>query len=153
MPLVYFVTHPDVTIDASIPVPEWRLSERGIERMHLFAAQPWLCNVRSIFCSDERKAIDGAKILADALKRDCVVRKALGENDRSATGYLPRLEFEKAADKFFAQPDVSVRGWERAADAQRRIISAMEAIISNANKDGDLAVISHGGIGALYLCH
>jgi len=64
MPLVYFVTHPDVSIDASVPVPQWRLSERGIERMHLFAKQPWLSNVGAIFCSAERKAIDGAIIWA-----------------------------------------------------------------------------------------
>src|SRR5262249_27973892 len=41
--------------------------------------------------------------------------RKLGENDRLATGYLPRLEFEAAVDEFFARPQTSVRGWEPAA--------------------------------------
>jgi hypothetical protein len=44
----------------------------------------------------------------------------------------PRLaialdEFEAVADEFFALPDVSVRRWERAIDAQRRIVSVVDA--------------------------
>lgn len=41
----------------------------------------------------------------------------LGENDRSATGYLPHEEFEAAANAFFEQPDASFCGWETAVEA------------------------------------
>src|SRR5206468_2942934 len=77
----------------------------------------------------------------------------LGENDRSATGYLPKLEFEATADRFFATPEQSVRGWERAVDAQRRILGAVERVTSaSAGCGGDIAIVSHGGVGALLLC-
>ena len=33
MALVYFITHPDVTIDPAVPVPAWPLSPRGRARM------------------------------------------------------------------------------------------------------------------------
>jgi broad specificity phosphatase PhoE len=46
-----------------------------------------------------------------------------------------------------------VRGWERAIDAQLRIRSAVARIVAEAPKNGDLAVISHGGVGALLLCY
>jgi hypothetical protein len=37
---VYFITHPDVLIDPSVPVPEWPLSPRGRDRMVLALARP-----------------------------------------------------------------------------------------------------------------
>lgn len=101
----------------------------------------------------KRKAMDAAAVVANHLGLRRIVVEALGENDRSATGYLPKGEFEAVADAFFAQPDDSVRGWERARDAQRRIVDAVERAISMSVADGDVAIVSHGGVGTLFLCH
>ncbi len=97
--------------------------------------------------------MDGASILADHLGLVPVVFEALGENDRSATGYLPKPEFEVVANEFFARPEESIRGWERAIDAQRRIIRAVERVIAEPKGEGDIAIVSHGGVGTLLLCH
>jgi len=153
MSLVYFITHPDVVIDPGVPVPEWRLSPIGIERMKVFASSPLLAQVSAIWCSSERKAMDGAMILSDALDVPYRVLAQLGENDRSATGYLPKAEFEQVANAFFARPNESVRGWERAVDAQARIVCAVEEVIRGAPEGCDIAIVSHGGVGALYLAH
>ena len=53
-----------------------------------------------------------------------ITHPGIGENDRSATGFLPREEFWATADLFFAHPTESIRGWERAIDAQARIVAA-----------------------------
>lgn len=57
------------------------------------------------------------------------------------------------ADAFFARPEESVCGWERAVDAQHRIIAAVERVIAEAPKIGDVAIVAHGGVGALLLCY
>ena len=150
---VLFITHPDVVIDASVPVPEWPLSDRGLARMRVCARQPWLHGVGALWSSTERKACDGAAILADALGLQPRTLAALGENDRSATGYLPRAEFEAVADAFFASPDESARGWETARAAQVRIVAAVETVLSESPADCDVAIVAHGGVGALLLCH
>jgi broad specificity phosphatase PhoE len=107
-----------------------------------------------VWCSTECKARDGAEILARHLGRPVTELAELGENDRSATGYLPRIEFEAVANRFFAHPDESIRGWERAIDAQRRIVGALEAILTaSLSGEGDVAIIAHGGVGTLLLCH
>jgi broad specificity phosphatase PhoE len=152
MSIVHFITHPEVVIDASRPVPGWPLSPVGIGRVVLMLARPWVRTVRSIFCSAERKATDVARMMGDALSLTPAIIDGLGENDRAATGYLPKAEFEAVADAFFARPEESVRGWERAVDAQRRIVEAVDRALAMA-PDGDVAVISHGGVGALLLCH
>jgi len=147
-----FITHADVVIDPDRPVPDWRLSERGIARHRAFAKRPVCDGLACVISSDERKARDGAGILAQARGLPSHVLPDLHENDRSATGYLPREEFEQVADAFFAAPDHSVRGWERAVDAQARIVRAVEAALQQFTA-GDLAIVSHGGVGALLMCH
>jgi len=153
MTLVHFITHPEVVIDPAVPITDWPLSTEGLRRMRLALHQPWVRNVQSVFCSDERKARDAADILSHHLGVTGTIIAALGENDRSATGYLPKPEFEAVADAFFAHPEQSVRGWERAADAQRRIVGAVHHAIASAKVDGDIAIVAHGGVGALLLCH
>jgi broad specificity phosphatase PhoE len=148
---VLFITHPEIVVDPLIPVPHWRLSHRGVARVQRMLEQAWVAEIGYIATSEERKAVDTAELLAGHLALSYVTRADLGENDRSATGYLPREEFEATADLFFAHPDRSVRGWEPARDAQARIIGAIDRILEGA-PPVDIAVIAHGGVGALLLC-
>ena len=149
---LFFITHADVAIDPDVPVPHWGLNPRGQARHTTFAQDPLLAKVTSVWSSAEKKAIDGAAITASHLACPHQVREDLHENDRSATGYLPEAEFQATADAFFARPEESVRGWERAVDAQSRVLRALEAIVGAA-PDGDIAVVGHGGIGCLLVCH
>ena len=150
---IYFITHPDVVIDPSIPVPRWRLSERGRRRMRCLLTRDWTARIEVIYCSTEQKALDGAVILSEATGIPHYQLATLGENDRSATGYLPTTEFEATVDAFFAHPNESIRGWEPAVAAQARIVGALGQIAHVAPGVGPVAVVSHGGVGALLLCH
>ena len=154
MPTVLFITHPDVVIDPDVPVPDWPLNERGRARMHAMTTCPWVRGVRRIFASNERKARDAAQILADGLRLSGYsVIANLGENDRSATGFLAKDEFEVTVDAFFARPAQSIRGWEPAANAQARIVSAVEQAASQTREGADIAIVGHGGTGTLLYCH
>jgi broad specificity phosphatase PhoE len=154
VPTIFFITHPDVVIDPSVPVPDWPLNERGQARVRAMIVHPWARGVRRIFASSERKARDAAQILANGLGLSGYsIIDDLGENDRSATGYLAKEEFEDTANAFFAHPQQSVRGWEPAVAAQARIVGAVEQIVSQGSGGDDLAIIGHGGTGTLLYCH
>jgi broad specificity phosphatase PhoE len=153
VPTVFFITHPDVAIDPAVAIPDWPHNSRGRERMRAIMGWSWARGVRRVFASSERKARDAAEILAAGLGlAGYGIVAALGEADRSATGYLPRQEFEETADAFFAHPQQSVRGWEPAARAQARIVGAVERVASHP-PDDDLAIVGHGGTGTLLYCH
>ena len=145
----YFISHPNVVVSREVPVPRWPLSELGKKRMRTGLRQPWVKDIGAIYCSTEQKAIDGAEILAQHLGLGFTQIEDLGENDRSATGFLPPDEFERVADQFFARPHESVRGWERAVDAQARIVRAVGRI----RDDATVANVSHGAVGTLLYCH
>jgi broad specificity phosphatase PhoE len=150
VPIAYYITHPQVRIDANIPVPEWGLSDIGRTRAVAMLGQPWVGSIRRVVSSAERKAIETAEILAEHHHLDVEVKERMHENDRSATGILPPPEFEAVADQFFARPNESIRGWERAIDAQNRIVSEVDAV-SRADATGNVAFVGHGGVGTLLL--
>ncbi|HXQ06681.1 MAG TPA: histidine phosphatase family protein [Bradyrhizobium sp.] len=77
---------------------------------------------------------------------------AMHENDRSTTGFLAPDEFETVADQFFAHPLASIRGWERAIDAQLRIVREVERVLAR-NRSGDVLFVGHGAVGTLLFCH
>lgn len=148
----YFITHPDVLLDPSRPVERWPLSERGRARMHRLLELSWSAELERVFSSSEQKALDGAEILAGALGIPHSVLPGLGENDRSATGFLPPDEFWRVVDDYFACPGESIRGWERASDAQKRIVAAVREGLAAAPGEC-VAFVSHGGVGTLLHCH
>lgn len=150
-PRLIFVTHPEVMVDPERPVTDWDLSDTGRHRATRFAASPALAQVTQIWSSTERKARETAAILAAPRALTVTTDARLGENDRSATGFLPPDAFERAADAFFAAPDQSHRGWERAIDAQSRIAKAVRDILAR-HDTGDLAIVSHGAVGTLLFC-
>ncbi|MGV1759134.1 histidine phosphatase family protein [Rhizobium sp. A22-96] len=148
-----YITHPQVRIDPDVPVPQWGLSEIGAARARLAATHPWAQTLGLIVSSGERKAIETAEILAAASGATVEIVEATHENDRSATGFLAPPEFEKAADWFFAHPHESFKGWERAIDAQTRIVSNVEAVLSRHDPKMPIAFVGHGGVGTLLKCH
>lgn len=148
----YYLSHPEVLIDAAVEVPRWPLSEAGRARAARAALLPWMAEVRRIVSSDEQKAVDTAEIIAAALGLEHTLAQdaRLGELDRSATGFLPPEEFERVVDEFFAEPERSIRGWETARHAQERIVDAVRSL----SGDGSVPTlfVAHGGVGALLAC-
>ena len=153
MASLIFITHPEVVIDPNQPVPEWPLSAVGRARMERFAGLLADRDVSAVYSSTERKAMDGAAIVAERLGLSYGTAEDLGENDRSSTGYIAPPEFWEVVAEFFGRPHESIRGWERAIDAQTRIVKAVSRILREDETAGDIVVVSHGGVGALLTAH
>lgn len=152
MSIVRYVSHPQVRISAEVPVPRWGLSDLGRARAEAMCRQPWIGDVDRIVCSQETKALETASIVAAATGISVEVRVDTHENDRSGTGFVPSERFEELADAFFAQPEHSVEGWERAVDAQVRVVEATADLFAD-DAAGDVMIVGHGGVGTLLLCH
>jgi broad specificity phosphatase PhoE len=151
MRVLRYVTHPQVCIEPAVPVTRWSLSEHGRARAHSLCEQPWITSVGRIIASDETKAVDTGRILAERLGLSLEIRAGIGENDRSAAGFVPPAAFEILANAFFAEPEQSVRGWERAVDAQRRIAEGLADLLAPSPRD--ILVVGHGAVGTLWYCH
>jgi broad specificity phosphatase PhoE len=149
MALAYFVTHPEVVIDPRVPITEWELTTEGRARAEALRHAVWLGQIGCVLSSTERKAEELAEILAGSSGTEHRRLSDLGEIDRSSTGFLEPPEFRLAVDSFFAQPNVSFRGWETAEHARGRIVDTVRnAILEHGPA---IAFASHGAVGALLL--
>ena len=116
MPILHLITHPEVVVDPSVPVPDWPLSTQGVRRMSLALKRPWMSQLGSLFSSAERKAMDAASLVSGRFGLSPVVVVELGENDRSTTGYLPKRSSKR-------QPTASSRARRRAcADGSAQLM-------------------------------
>lgn len=148
-----YLTHPEVAIDPNVPVPQWGLSEVGRARAQQAAGLPFASGIGAVVSSGETKAIETAAYFAAIQNLTPLVRADLHENDRSATGFLPPAEFEAVADQFFADPSTSVRGWERAVDAQARILNGVKDVVAGIAPETPVLFAGHGAAGTLLMCH
>lgn len=148
-----YLTHPEVLIDPDVPVPEWGLSDTGRERATKATVLPFAKDIRQVISSAEKKALDTAQVFSGRLRVFQRSLPFLHENDRSATGFLPPEEFERTADLFFADPHHSVRGWERAIDAQDRIVNGVKSALRHIPEEDPVLFVGHGAVGTLLMCH
>jgi hypothetical protein len=51
MPAVHFITHPEVSIDPSVPVPDWPLSAVGLRRVELLLERSWIMAASACYLS------------------------------------------------------------------------------------------------------
>lgn len=143
--LALYLTHQQVTVDPCCPVPDWGLSDIGRARVAVVAPRPWVARITCVFTSTEAKSRETAALLRPDLPAQG--HADLGENDRSATGYLTPPAFEAAADAFFAHPDSSFCGWETARTAQTRIVAAVRRCL--VGRDGPALFVGHGAVGSV----
>lgn len=147
----FYVSHPEVAVDPDVPVPEWGLSDVGRRRAHAMLEQPWLAQMTAIGTSPETKALETATIVGNHLSIDAEVIDNSHEIDRSATGFVTHERHEALADRLFGEPTVSADGWERAIDAQRRIVERFAPLLQPGAPTR--VIVGHGGVGTLLLCH
>lgn len=155
MSRLIYISHPNVHIDPDVAVPQWRLSDVGRDRAAAMLDQPWVSSIAAVSSSPEHKAQETAGILADHLGLSVEVVDRTGEIDRSATGYVPEERHEELRRRLFAEPDHSADGWERASDATHRLVTRLGPLLRAGGRttDSDVAVVGHGGVGTLLLCH
>jgi len=153
MASLIFLTHPEVVIDPDQPITEWPLNPIGRARMERFADLLAGRTITAVYASTERKAQDGAAIVAQRFDLPYATHEDLGENDRSSTGFIAPPEFWEVVRAFFGRPHESIRGWERAIDAQTRIVNAISRILREDETAGDIVVVSHGAVGCLLTAH
>ena len=141
-----------MVVEPAKPVPRWHLAPEGVARARAVADR--LPGPDAVWSSTECKAIETAGLIAGRHGVPVRVHPGLDEIDRSATGYLPPGRFQHAADQFFAWPEQPFAGWERAVDAQARILAAWREIVAapGTSACGSTVLVGHGGTGTLLWC-
>lgn len=139
----------------SQPIPgvdaqRWPLAAEGQERAAALA--PRLAPYRPgvIFSSYERKAVQTAQIMAEALHIPYVLWPGLHEHVRTAVPYFDRATFLDLMHEFFARPDELIFGGETANEARARFEHALDDLLGSYPRR-TIAAVSHGTVLSLFL--
>lgn len=128
---------------------EWNLSEEGRSACNALAELVRQHDPAVIITSDEPKAQETGRLVADALAKPLETAPGLQEHDRSNVPMMRSSEFLSALALFFKEPNRRVLGRETADEAAGRFAQAIEAVLAR-HPEGNVAVVTHGTVLALF---
>jgi alpha-ribazole phosphatase len=150
----------------SIDVPLSEKGERQIEQVSAFILKD--LQKRSdppsppafpgaVYCSDLRRAIRSAEIIAKPYSLDPVIVPSLRERN---FGIWEGMSFDEIREKYPEEFDAwagnplqfSPMQGESTIAMKERVIDAFEKIIGK-HKGDSIAIVSHGGVNRIILCH
>lgn len=138
---------PDIKRD--VPAAEWQLSEAGKARAAAFGRQFNPGSARTIFTSEEPKAVGTARALASVWDLPVEATAGLHEHERPAAQMLSRDQFEDRVRQMFARPHELGFGTETAEQARRRFSMALMRLV--ARSSNDVIAVSHGTVMTLFV--
>lgn len=149
---IILVKHAMPELDGNTPPKDWKLGEKGLKQAKKFAnfVRDNLDVDPIIFSSSESKAVDTAKVLAEALSLTHKVVPALGEFDRPALSVVSEEDHYDRNEPLFTEPDTPYLGKESANAALERFESGIEEILKEPLEDERL-VVTHGTVMSLFL--
>jgi broad specificity phosphatase PhoE len=144
------IKHASPEVQPGLPPEKWPLSEEGKARCEQLARHVAPLAPSVIVSSDEMKAEETGRIVAQRLGVAHHVAADLHEHDRSNVPQLRIAEFISLIELLFRRPNDKVLGLETAVAALSRFESALDEVLLE-HPDGNVAVVSHGTVIALLL--
>jgi len=102
-------------------------------------------DIECVYSSKEKRAIQSAKVITDRLEVELIEMTGLHERDWGELGGKPWKDVKKVLENKSLQEryEYLPEGGESWKDFESRLISAIEAIVSNSRKD--VVIVTHGG--------
>ncbi|HEY1390131.1 MAG TPA: histidine phosphatase family protein [Ktedonobacterales bacterium] len=144
------IRHAAPSKDRAVPSREWALSPSGRADAEQLAEVLAPVAPAAIIASDELKARQTARPLADRLELSVEVMAGLHEHERRSVGYLDDETFQATMARFFAEPDTRVFGEETANQALARFSRAVEETLAR-HPEGDMIIVTHGTVMSLFV--
>ena len=144
------VKHAPPAVVPDVPPEQWTLSENGRGLCAPLADALSLHAPSVIVSSEEPKAAETARIVADRLGVEWHTAAGLHEHDRSNVPHMRSGEFISMMELFFRRPGELVLGRETAEQASKRFETAVNAAVDQ-HSEGNIAIVSHGTVIALWL--
>jgi len=110
-----------------------------------------------VYCSDLKRAVKSAEIIAEPYSLNPIVVPALRERN---FGLWEGMSFDEIREKYPREFDAwamnplkfSPIGGESTLEMRERVLNSLNEIIRNHNSE-HIAIVSHGGVNRIILCH
>jgi broad specificity phosphatase PhoE len=150
MQRLILVKHSLPEIRPEIPPAEWVLGAEGRRRCIPLAAALARYAPDGVISSQESKAAETARLIAQALNLPVHLFPNLQEHHRRASDFGTPEAFQEKVTRFFAEPEQLVFGEETAAQAEARFTAGLEAALQ-AFPNRRPVIAAHGTVISLYV--
>jgi broad specificity phosphatase PhoE len=144
------IKHAPPMVDPTVSSEQWTLSEKGQALCAPLADAVAAHRPGVIVSSEEPKAAETARLVAERLKISTHPAPGLHEHDRRNVPHMRSGEFISMMELFFRKPEEHVLGKETADQAVRRFTTSLNNVL-NGHPQDNVAVVSHGTVIALFL--
>ncbi|MGH7176215.1 MAG: histidine phosphatase family protein [Tepidisphaeraceae bacterium] len=143
------IKHASPQVTPAVPAREWTLSDKGRGESAVLAERIRRHNVEIDITSDEPKAVETGRIVAEILGVPARSAPGLHEHDRSNVPHMPTREFISSVALMFQKPEELVLGRETARQALDRFRAGLDSVLGEAS-NRSVAVVTHGTVLALF---
>ncbi len=144
------IRHAETHQDPSISSHDWRLTASAYDACVELADELKEDKLTHIVTSDEFKATETGRVLAEQLGIPVTQADNLHEHARKGFPYVAPDVFFDTLQRFFATPDALVFGQETANQACTRFEIAVQQVLE-AHPYNNLAIVSHGTVMSLFV--
>lgn len=141
---LFLIKHALPVIVPGTPAHLWELSEEGREQALRLASLLALRDLSCVVASEEPKARDTGRIVAEKLGVPFFSYPGLHEHPRATVPYGSTAEFANGVRAFFARPSELVLGEETADQSHSRFRDAIQEVMQQSA--GNVAVATHGTV-------
>ena len=149
MRTLILVRHSESKIDPLLPPRDWSLTREGRQRCLLLASKIEIFDPKLIVTSEEKKALETGKILAEVLNINCTTVLGLHEHVRKGGEILDQGIWSEMISQLFKKPSQLVFGLESGNQVKERFSEAICSVMKK-NPEQNIAVITHGTVMSLY---
>ncbi len=151
MARLLLVKHALPEIRPDVPSKRWLLGEQGRAQSLLLAERLRPHHLEIVITSEEPKAAETGKIVADVLGLLRRTAPGLHELDRAGEPYFDHPnDYGAAVKAFFESPTQKVFGHECADESQRRFVKAVKEALASYPEE-NVVLTAHGIVNTLFV--
>ena len=151
MRTLLLIRHAQPEVTPGVAARDWPLAPAGRAAARALAGRlAGTYALTRLISSDEPKAIETARIIAQELGLPVERDADLGEHRRERVPFLGVAAWDAAVARFFASPAALVLGEETALDALERFSAVVARCVAR-EMERDVALVSHGTVMSLFV--
>ena len=146
------IRHAETQQDPNVPSSQWHLTERAYKACEDSAKRLREHSLSRITTSEEFKAKETGRVLAEYLSVPWNTAPNLHEHERVGVPYMEQAVWLGRLESFFKHPDDLILGNETGTRARRRFDSAVRGVLGEYPNE-PLAIVAHASVMALFVAH
>lgn len=144
-----FLRHAETMQDKNELISQWVLTEKGKSAVERLANSGIFYDVEIIISSNENKAYQTAKSIADKLDKKIIKMPELNELNRDKGGLFTQDNYNRMMIMIFEDLDFTAHEWETCRHALNRFKRAVTKI-DNQYNNKKILIVTHGIVMSLY---